>query len=247
MAVCLIVLSACSKNENTVTSKQSSASSGSYPIRWTHFVSLGSLEQLKDMDTFLAQPVRTVNGIETIGMVNEAGSEVTVSTPKDWLRFSAQGYGPKSTYDIKAEGWYKRTCLPRMYLKNAVPARISYLHDFDFSQDPLKQLPATLGFDGTFGERCQEIEQEVKRGKTWHDLSPTLQFEAEDPYRVVIEDDEELTTIDLLAWGDFDGNGVEDFLLDVANRFKTGTMCCYRMVTLTRLEPGGPLVVVKEE
>lgn len=221
-------------------------SGGEYPIKWTHHVELGSLGEPRQIDGLLDKPVITVNGKETISMINEGGKEAVASTPREWLRLRSDGYGPKTTYDIKAEGWYKRTCLPRLWLKEAAPAKTSYLRDFSLMQDPLRQLPATLGLD-YWGERGEEIERESKQGKTWHDLSLTLKASVEDECSVWVEDDEELTSIHLLAWADFDGDGVEDVLLDVANRSKQGTICFYRMVVLTRKEPAGRLVIIKEE
>ncbi len=222
--------------------------SDSFPIRWTRHVELKDLAEVYALDDYLDAPVITVNGREKINMVEVNGKgEAVATTPRQWLELRGRGYVPRTTYDIKAEGWFKSVVLPKLYLATARPARVSHLREFRLTDRPLEQLPLHLGLNvmgnGMWKERLARFE----RGETWGAICPSLRVKVEDEYTIVVADDYEKNHIDLLAWADFDGDNIEDVLLSVTNYAIQGTLCAYRYVVLTRRKPGGRLVIIRDE
>ncbi|HUW56710.1 MAG TPA: hypothetical protein VMZ92_08750 [Planctomycetota bacterium] len=229
-----------------VASEPRSAQPVAFPVRWTHHVELKDLAEARALDKYLDAPVVTVNGREKINMVEINGEGKTVATtPREWLELRGKRYAPRTTYDIKAESWFKSVVVPKLCLACARPARVSHLRDFRLTDRPLQQLPLHLGLNlmeqSTWEERLARFE----RGETWGEICPTLRVEVEDEYAVVVADDDEKNCIELLAWADFDGDGIEDVLLSVTNYAIRGTFCAYRYVIVTRKTRGGRLLVIR--
>jgi hypothetical protein len=201
------------------------------------------LAELRDIEHLLDTPVMTVNGREEIHMSSDQ-AEAVAKTPREWLELTKKGYVPRTTYDIKAEGWFKAAVLPKMLLAAARPARVSHLRDFRLTDRPLEHLPPQLGvMPSPDGEDPME---RYNRGETWQEICPTLHVEVKGEYSIIVEDDYEQNYIDLLAWADFDGDGIEDILVSTAGYATQGTLCSYCYVVLTRKEPRGRLMLVEE-
>ena len=217
-----------------------------FPVRWTRHVELKDLAEARALDKYLDAPVITVNGREKINMVEVNGKgEAVATTPRQWLELRGKGYVPRTTYDIKAEGWFKSVVLPKLYLATARPARVSHLREFRLTDRPLDHLPPELGL--ILSPEDENRITRFARGETWGAICPSLRVKVEDEYTIVVADDDEKNHIDLLAWADFDQDGIEDVLLDVANYAIQGTLCAYRYVILTRKTPGGRLLVIRDE
>jgi len=233
-------------NSSQAGTDETRRQTGEFPIRWTPHLDLGSLEELANLPALLGQPVITDNGAEKIEMENDKGDRATVTTPRQWLDLRKAGYGPVTTYDIKAEGWFKKRYWPKALLRDAKAARTSFLQDFDLTQEPLRHLPPTLSirFFGS-SEDWSEIERSYAQGRTWGEIDPQLKVQVNDRYSIVVRNDpsEEQNYINLLAWADFDHDGIEDILLEGSNYALPATLCVYHYVVLTRKELGGRLRV----
>ena len=217
-----------------------------FPVRWTHHVELKDLDEARAIDKYLDAPVITVNGREKINMVEINGNaEAVATTPREWLELRGKRHAPRTTYDIRAESWFKSVVVPKLFLACARPARVSHLHDFRLTDRPLRKLPLHLGLNFMEDWKWEKRLARFQRGETWGEIRPTLGVEVEDEHAIVVAGDGEKNCINLLAWGDFDGDGIEDVLLSVANYAIRGTSCAYRYVIVTRKTPGGRLLVIR--
>ena len=61
---------------------------------------------------------------------------------------------------------------------------------------------------------------------------------------MIIDDVAYRVGFDVLAWGDFDGDGIDDVLLFRWNRALGGTLAYYSHVVLTKKSPSARLTVV---
>lgn len=206
-------------------------------IRWTPHVSLTTFSDLEKLDQRLDRPVKTVNGIEQLSMSKE-GQQVVVTTCKDYLRYKQDGYHPTTNYDIGAESWFKAEALPLLYLKEAIPARESFVKDFDVTDHPLRQLPAELQL---------HLEGGSQGTKVWQETQSNCQVVVKDRYSIEISDDYCKTFVTILAWGDFNKDGYEDILLNVSYDVTQGTFHCFDYVLLTRKAKDQPLIVIPDK
>jgi hypothetical protein len=131
-------------------------------------------------------------------------------------------------------GWFNSSCEPLLYLKKAIPARISHLVDFSLDADPLKNLPPSLGVIIS-GDTTDRVEEGVAEGMTWADLFPETVVESAEPTEIRLRDDDCRIVLSLIAWGDFNGDGLEDALLFRCFYVIKGTLRHYEHVVLTRL------------
>ena len=163
-------------------------------------------------------------------------------TVQEAMLLRSQGYtaaGGMSTnvmYGVRAE-YYRWK-----YLIAALPARISYVRDFQLTEDPLERLPSPLVGFGNVGPVYLLPEPDQGIPTEW-------ECEVYDENEVV------LTTLDtrmveeriyaqLLAWGDFNHDGFDDIMLQLT--YHTGGTAVYdRLAFLTRFGPDQPLHMIE--
>jgi hypothetical protein len=197
----------------------SPALASEYPVRWTSEV---ELKDLKEIDALLNKPAIADFGKDDSLTMELGGNQIEASniSCNEYFYLKYQGYEPLSNADQGAEGSsLKIPCHTLQYLKKAQPSKISYLHDFKLSADPLKNLPLTLGHHLSSNE---EVASARAKGLSWKEFEPNAEVEVKNPNNIsiVIQDSEGEfagTDISLLAWGDFNGDGIEDILLSVTH------------------------------
>ena len=189
-----------------------------YPVRWTSEV---KLKDLKEIDALLNKPASADFGKDDSLTMDLGGDQIDASNVScnEYFYLKYQGYEPFSNADQGAEGSsLKIPCNTLQYLKKAQPSKISYLHDFKLADDPLKNLPSTFGLHLYSNE---EVASARAKGLSWKEFAPSAKVEVKNPDNIsIIQDSEgELSGIDisLLAWGDFNGDGIEDILLSVTH------------------------------
>jgi len=171
---------------------------------------------------------------------------VTNCNCREYLGLKEKGFHAEDTYSIAMESWFKSTCYSLRYLEKAIPSRISYLKNFRLTNAPLKNLPLTLDLILS-GDDEREAKAALEKGMTWKDFAPDAKVEVTNPNEIVIKREDSETNLTLLAWGDFNHDGVEDILLDVSHSVTSGTYRDYGHVILTRLEKDGKLVQIMKE
>ena len=164
---------------------------------------------------------------------------------REYLGLSEKGFHAESSYSIAMESWFKSTCYPLQYLEKALPSRISHLKNFRLANEPLENLPLTLDLILS-GDDERAAKAALEKGMTWRDFAPDAKVEVTNPNEILIKREDSETKLTLLAWGDFNHDGVEDILLGVGHSVPSGTYSHYGHAILTRLEKGGKLVQIME-
>lgn len=218
-----------------------------YPVRWTSEVKLkdsNEIDRLLDRRGNLSEAGEGM----TLTLINDSDKEIDATNfnCKEYFNSTEKGFYPKTNYDVEMDGWFNQICSPLKYLKNVSPSRISYLENFKLSDAPLKTLPLTLGLYLS-GDEEERVDTAFAKGMTWEDFSPEMKAEIKSPNLIELIGDDSLTVITLLAWGDFNGDGTEDILLNVSHSIPSGTYHDYNHVILTRLGENGKLVQMMKE
>ena len=232
--------------ESHVSSDQEVVVAGSpgsgqeYPIRWTERL---ALKDLGDLEAELEKPVEIPHGLgpeHVLVLTGPGGRRVTVRTGREYVSYIQSGYYPRTTYDITMASWFISVCEPPLFLKRASPARISYLADFAWDQEPLSNLPPMLGPD-----RQENYVAGIAKGKTWVDFFPDTVVEEVGRTKIRLVTTGTRIRFEVVAWADFNGDGIEDILLWTSRYAVGGTLRRYCHVVVTRLGEGDRLKEVR--
>ena len=214
-----------------------------------------ALKSLSDIESTLDKPIVTAGREEELVMVPEGyvrSSAVAVTSPpvrihtvREYLRYKGRGYEPADNHQIAVESWFKTASVPAKYLGSARPSRVSYVKDLALSDRPLP-LPPTLGPYLSRDEDAR-VRSLMAKGKSWREIWPKAQWSHPDRHTVSIEVGGLRTIVDLLAWGDFNGDGIEDVLLSVTTHATRATFHSYGHVIITRLSERGPIRIVRQD
>ncbi|MDA0232999.1 MAG: hypothetical protein O3C69_05905 [Chloroflexi bacterium] len=238
------------------------------PVRWIAAV---DLEDLQSVEAALDRRVKMPDGEPLVlrkGIGDEAADTRSVTTGREWRKALKDGYGAYWTGDVTLQSWFEFTVGTIMLLTNAQPSVVSYVSDFTFGTNALYDMPCTLNTSWeqhiemalesgrTFADLPADWDQPDERYGLpgyYRDSSP--RYAAVFPDAVVGEHSSEeveflLGTEDwghrillkLVAWGDFDGDGIEDLLMQNSTYYRGGSGRYYTHVVLTRLTPTGALV-----
>ncbi|MCY2929518.1 MAG: hypothetical protein NTV86_08495 [Planctomycetota bacterium] len=213
-------------------------------IRWRAAVPLKNLEQLKTLDALLDRPPAGVDAGAKLTLVKADNPDVVavVTTGKEYLAFKRLGYVFKTPADNLLESTFKAATLPLALLAKALPARTSYLQDFSLSREGVASLPASLGLAGEEGNPA-----DARKDRRWGEAFPGSAVQVVDADTIVISDEQAQTRLTVLAFADFDHDGIEDVLLCVANSSRTRSLKLFRYVVLTRKGEGETLLVVRDD
>lgn len=222
--------------KSLMASEQLDAAKALYPVRWTAKI---KIKDLKDVEARINKPVDlSVAGEGDNELIltndNDEKDKVKIHTVKEWWDYRRKGYAPYSTYDITMAGWFTFEAGNLQFLKTAIPSKISYLSNFVFSKEAIKYLPASL-ISGYYDD--DEIANAISLSK----LGNKLKVKVIDDYNIEIEYEDMMHSIKLLAWGDFNHDGIEDILVHIAHYAVGGTMRDYQSAVLTRKEKDGNL------
>ena len=215
-----------------------------YPVRWTKHIKINSIDEI---DSILNNYVDEYAGTtHELTLVNDDGDKHKVTTYKRYRELQDNGYYPETNWDILYQFRFTENCTSLELLKKAKPSNVSYIKDFDLTDNPLEALPPTLDLINTSDE-IEKAEETIRQGKTWKAYDPTAIFEIKDEYTIHIEsgDDEHGGSdiyITLQAWGDFNNDGIEDVLLLVTYYIKGASYRMCKHEILTKLEENSPLM-----
>lgn len=210
-----------------------------YPVRWTSEV---KIKDLSEIDLLFDKPVNMSRACEDCSLEltddKDESKKVKIVTCKQYFDSRHNNFYARTTYDMSMESWFILDCNTLNFLKNSIPSKVSYLNDFVLLKDTIRYLPAKLISWGCVGsEECNKMNS-----KMLEDLGAELKIKVEDKFNLGLEYDGTANTITLLAWGDFNHDGIEDILLNVTHHYMGGTGRAYDSVILTRLEKDGKLV-----
>lgn len=123
----------------------------------------------------------------------------------------------------------------------AKPSRLSYVEGFRLDGLALDALPSSLSW-AVAPEDEDAVEEAERQGLSWRRYKPELRVLNASQDALAVDEDGARIALETKAFGDFDGDGVEDVLLFKSSRaVDEGTMRHYTPVLLTRTTAGGPL------
>ena len=137
-------------------------------------------------------------------------------------------------------------CLVLQQLWSAKPARASYLHEVRWDARVLPLLPPQLAITVS-AESERAAGAAAGRGQTWRDFDPSAaaQAGAPRPDEIVVTGKGFVERLILWGRGDFNGDGLEDLLVQSLDTLTEGTYRNTRLFVLTRRTADGPLSVVR--
>ena len=187
--------------------------SENHPIRWTSEIKIKSLDEIEGIfnKSIDMSKAGTNSSLELTGKNNE---KITVVTCNEYFGLKDKGYYARTTYDIAMESWFQEGCEVLKLLSDAKPSEISYLSEFRLSVDAVNILPPTFGFQVS-GDNTDKAEKLAREGKKFIDYDKDIEVKMEDNDTISIEGEGYNGKLSLLAWGDFNGDGIEDLMFNV--------------------------------
>jgi hypothetical protein len=217
------------------------------PIRWTPAVTLGDLSELAQPEPLLNRPLNLPRRTDKLTMVDARGHEAVAKTCGDYLRLLQQGCRSKTAYDAALEPFAKAQVYPLLYLRRAAPARQSFVGEFNVAADAaslLADLPPTLR-PVLSGDDAQRVNRLIARGATWKTIFPSARVTVLGKHDLQVADRSSEVRLGVLAWADFNRDGLEDVLMSVSATARDGTFRSYGFAVLTRTARTAPLTLVE--
>ncbi len=137
-------------------------------------------------------------------------------------------------------------CEALRYLKNARPAKRSYLAGFMLNHEAFEFLPHMVYFGGSCSSACARYyanEERIPMGEP----EPLTELETASDQEMTFETDHESFTMEILARADFNRDGFEDILLRSSYYIFKATGGGTRLFLLTRDAPESVLRVVNPD
>ncbi len=208
-------------------------------VRWTKAL---ELRALSEVDAALADES------QEIGQLPSERGRTTIKSCLQSLRLHAAGF--------RAERWddadpYAMRCRPLSLLKSARPSRRSFVGDIRrVDAATVRALPAAF-YTAFSDEAVERRARAGTQGRSWRALAPRLRIELDPVLRDfegrVVEGDGGEALVQLIAWGDFDGDDTEDLMVHLVNGAVGGTAWYERLFLLTRTRPRAVLTVLSVE
>jgi hypothetical protein len=127
----------------------------------------------------------------------------------------------------------------------AAPSPASHLAEFRLDEGSVDLLPPDLSL-AVSDDEARRLESARSAGRTWSEFEPIGSVTVEGEAAILVEGDGWGVRVELLAWGDFDGDGLEDVLAKLGGWLTAGSYRTSRLVVLTRRDAGARLELVRE-
>lgn len=208
------------------------------PVWWSPSLQLASL---KDIPQKLQEPVDMGSNPPGIELRNAEQQTVRVFTCSQYLETIGHGFFASTSYDEAVEGAFVDRCYLLRDLQHIKPAMRSYVRR-KWSPHALSELPPLfLVGDSSLWEK---IEKARATGASWQSFEPALRVRkySDDPFILCADDGGEDAKakratdvcLQILARGDFNGDGVEDLAVSVSVHPRDGTLYANFYCILTR-------------
>lgn len=178
--------------------------------------------------------------------VSKSGSgQATVSNCATSLELQAKGYSANGEREMQALQAMTVPCLVLRALRQGKLARRTGLSAFAWNAEVIAVLPPGLSIVVSSDDQ-RRVQAAVDQGQSWKDIEPGLRATLQAPDVVEVVTEGSLSSLTLLARGDFDGDGWEDLLIDVRHALRGGSYRSVRLVLVTRTRDRGPLQLVRD-
>jgi hypothetical protein len=220
------------------------AASAQHPVRWTRAVGPPSRQALKAK---LQSPVKKPASQK---IFEHGGRKREIRTCADYERAKRNGWEDDANgYEHATESFFKDACDSLLLILAAKESRVSYVTGLRLNEASLDELPPSMSF-APIGEVEEKAAEAERQGLSWKKFKPGLKILTKGANAVSVEEPGEARiNLEIKAFGDFNGDGVEDVLLIKSDRAIGGTFFAMYPVILSRLNPHARLKVVeiKEE
>jgi hypothetical protein len=212
-----------------------------YPVRSTKAMKLDGID-----DVAAARQAPVMSDGASIELSEYPGDgKRTVRTCDEYDKAIADHFGPQTTFDISRASFFVARCTPLRFLAEATGSAASWVSDLRLDKDPLGVLPGTMNLG--LAAPTDEDKAAFAKGMRLEAFDPKLVVERSSATSVTFGVPKvDTSTVDIVAFGDFDHDGIEDVLLLQAHHSLQGSFRSYRHFIATRKGPKDPLTVVRE-
>ena len=219
--VCLLVI--------TATESSSATNHVKYNPRLKVSSRAGLVKQLRaPFEEGVAHPAGVLNCVQLLAKVKDKEQSAGSST------------------SLQEDRSTMATCLMLRELKNAKPARISYVHDLTWDEHVLPLLPPQLAIAvSTESKNAADAAAAKKENWLAFDQSITAEVGSKGPEEIVVAGNGFSERLILWGRGDFTGDGNEDLLVQSLDTLTEGTYRSTRLFILTRHKGDAPLTVAR--
>jgi hypothetical protein len=218
---------------------------GNIPLRWSPKLGLADVAAIPAALTAKLRPNGEALTLTSTDKTPPGRPEkISVEDCKQYLAAIEEKYAPVSTFDITQESFFKDRCTPLRFLQIARPSRTSHVGAIRLDKDPLAVLPASMNIE--MEGPSDEQKAAIAKGQPLGAYSPALKVTRKDATSVVFVDPEAHveSRVDIIAWGDFDHDGLEDLLLFQSTHSLEGSFRAYTLVVVTRKGANEPLLEI---
>ncbi|MGB8932798.1 MAG: hypothetical protein WCC48_16255 [Anaeromyxobacteraceae bacterium] len=153
---------------------------------------------------------------------------------EEFLSLVRQGFEPQNSLGIDDAGRYLVRCGGLELLSQARPSRASRVSDAPFGDRPLAALPPCVGGRHASQEAAGDAARATGERTSWADFDPRARVSEAGAATLLFGNDVFETRLSTLAWGDLDGDGLEDVLVSSATHSKEGSWRNHEFYVLTR-------------
>jgi hypothetical protein len=203
------------------------------PVWWSPKLGLASLDDIPQrLDEKEPPPAQEIS-------FSKGAEQVSISTCSQYLAAKDDGFYAATNFDEGMQSFFMGTCFALRSLKKVKPANTSYLDPNGWSASDLSMLPPIVAelWPDEPGKRAHDASS---AGQSWAAFDPSLKIDAIKGYMLTAESSalEGAYSFELLARGDFNGDGVEDWaVVGTTNPTTGGTFHASAFYILTRMTP----------
>lgn len=218
-----------------------------YPVWWSPSLELESLDRIDERLERKFWPDQS-EGMPVVKGEWPGDTEAFIDSCASYDKLRNEEYYTLSNQDDKVLMFQSSFCYAIEKLPSARPSRASYVNDVTLNPDIFDYLPAMVNPAGSCDFLCRQYVANERR-IPWRkfEVSEIESVDVVDPYKMDVKTTTELLTLEILARGDFNQDGLEDLLIRVTANVIEGTWGTTEVYTLTRDTPDGVLWLLDAE
>ena len=217
---------------------------GTYPIWWSPSLELDSLDKIDERLERKLWPHG--DGIDVYKEEYDTREEKIADTCLSAIDLRQQGYYGRGNNNHKLLLYHLAKCRAIEMLKKARPAKKSHVRNFVLDRTAVDYLPAMVSIAPSCCGRCWQFAANERR-IPWIKVDTILSINVESSREIIVETEGWRDWIEILARGDFDGDGLEDLLLINNNGATEGTYGATDIFLLSREAPESVMWVLDAE
>lgn len=183
------------------------------PVAWSPELHLKGTTEIQSQ---LQAPV--LEGAKRVRLTNGTTSR-DVGNCEEYLNAVGGGFHASTPIDVKTSADFVYQCFVLRDLQHAQPAVSSSA--YTWSENSLSHLPPVL-VPGAH-DVTDAAEQSEKRGESWKQFNPNVKIKKISGDLLLAEDNDYVYSLQVLARGDFNGDGIEDLAVYGTAQAKRGT------------------------